>query len=308
MQNGRHLRILIRMSSALVLVTILLAACAGPWVIGSVDTPAKNGADDTVIIEQLQTRRSPKIKTFRHYDLDIHKESAGSRYNDSYATNEVRTAPGRVQMGVVFPKGKRVYYPEVEFTAASGHRYQITWICIPFPYIALIDAGSGEIVAIDSYCPDCDALIGSPLLPASECLTHMQPPWLKPDNTSWLGSNWFLWTQENLYQNYRDICFAAEHGLAEAMMNLAFEFEYGFSVIQKDLVRAYVWYRLAANSGYDQAIANLERIEKTQLSSEQLGEAERLLNAQVPGQCVKDIKLLRSREPKFKVQTNNQTR
>jgi TPR repeat protein len=136
----------------------------------------------------------------------------------------------------------------------------------------------------------------------------MQPPWLKPDNTSWLGSNWFLWTQENLYQNYRDICFAAEHGLAEAMMNLAFEFEYGFSVIQKDLVRAYVWYRLAANSGYDQAIANLERIEKTQLSSEQLGEAERLLNAQVPGQCVKDIKLLRSREPKFKVQTNNQTR
>jgi hypothetical protein len=65
---------------------------------------------------------------------------------------------------------------------------------------------------------------------------------------------------------------------------------------------------LAANSGYDQAIANLERIEKTQLSSEQLGEAERLLNAQVPGQCVKDIKLLRSREPKFKVQTNNQTR
>jgi len=300
--NGRRPGILTRLLPALIVATSLLSACGGSWVIENAGNGAGSDATEPAVIEPLQTRESPRIKTFVHHGLGISRESPGSRYNDSYSVNQVRTPPGRVTIGVVFPQGTRVYYPEVEFDALSGHRYQVTWICIPFPYVALIDAGSGEIVAIDSYCPDCNALIGSALLPDSECLSHMQPRWLEPDDTSWWNSGWSSWAEEILYQNYRDLCFAAEHGLTTAMMNLAFEYEHGFSVIPKDRVRAYAWYRLAANSGFTQAIADAERIQETQLSTEERGEAERLLNAQTPGWCVKDIGFLRSHEPRYKVQ------
>lgn len=300
--NGRRPGVLTRLSPALIVATSLLTACGGSWGIDSAGNGAGSEDNEPAVIESLQTRQSPRIKTLVHHDLGISRESPGSRHNDSYAAKQVRTPPGKVTIGVVLPQGKRVYYPEVEFDAVSGHRYQITWICIPFPYVALIDAGSGELVAVDSYCPDCNGLVGSALPPDSECLSHMQPRWLEPDNTEFGKSKWFSWSQETLYQNYRDLCFAAEHGLTTAMMNLAFEYEHGFGVIQKDLVRAYVWYRLAVNSGFTQAIADAERIEKTQLSTEERGEAERLLNAQTPGWCVKDVEFLRSHEPRYKVQ------
>jgi len=289
----------------LLVATSLLSACAGSWVIESAGTGAVSNGTQPAVIETLQTRRSPGIKTFTHYDLGISRESPGSRHNDSYAARQVQTPPGKVAIGVVFPQGKRVYYPEVEFDAVSGHRYQITWMCLPFPYVVVIDAGSGEIVAVDSYCPDCNGLVGSALLPDSECLSRMQPRWLEPDNTTSRNSEWFSWAQESLYQNYRDLCFAAEHGLSAAMMNLAFEYEHGFGAIQKDLVRAYVWYRLAVDSGFVQAIADLERIERMPLSQEQLREAEHLLKAQAPGWCVKDIAFLRSHEPLYDVQIEN---
>ena len=300
--NGRRPGILTRPLPALIFATSLLSACGGSWVIENAGNGAGNDATEPAVIESLQSRQSPRIKTFVHHGLGISRESPGSRYNDSYSVNQVRTPPGKVTIGVVLPQGKRVYYPEVDFDAVSGHRYQITWMCIPFPYVAVLDAGSGEIVAIDSYCPDCDALIGSALLPDSECLSQMQPGWLEPDDTASGKSKWFSWSQETLHQNYRDLCFAAEHGLTTAMMNLAFEYEHGFSAIQKDLVRAYVWYRLAVEAGFAQAIADVERIEKSPLSLEERDEAERVLNTQAPGQCVKDIGFLRSHEPRYKVQ------
>jgi len=299
--KGRCPGIVTCLPTAFIVAASLLTACAGSWVIESAGNGAGNKDNEPAVIESLQTRQSPRIKTFIHDDLGISRESPGSRYNDSYSVSQVRTPPGRVKIGMVMPQGKRVYYPEVEFDAVSGHRYQITWMCIPFPYAALIDAGSGEIVAVDSYCPDCDALIGSALLPDSECLSHMQPRWLEPDNPSFGKSKWFSWSQETLHQNYRDLCLAAEHGLSDAMMNLAFEYEHGFGVIQEDLVRAYVWYRLAVMSGFSQAVADAERIEKTKLSTDGRAEAERLLNSQSPGWCAKDIGFLRSHKPRYKV-------
>ena len=301
MTSGRRLRILTRLTPAVIVATSFLAACAGSWVIDDGATGAESAATQPAVIERLQTRRSPGIKTFMHYDLGISREAPGSRHNDSYAADQVRTPPGRIRIGVVFPNASRVYYPEVEIDAVAGRQYQLTWLCIPFPYVALIDAASGEIAAIDAYCPDCDGLIGTDLLPDSACLSRMQSKWLAPDATSWGTSKWLSWSQEMLFQNYRDLCFAAEHGLTTAMMNLAFEYEHGFSVIEKDLVRAYAWYRLAVNSGHAPAIADVERIERTQLSSQQRDEAERLLNARAPGQCVKEIGFLRSHEPRYKV-------
>ena len=106
----------------LVVSMSLLAACTGSWVIRDVGDHVANEGTQTSVIERLPTRRSPGIKTFRHYDLDILRESPGSRFNDSYAVDQVRTPPGKVQIGVVFPKGRRVYNPEIEFNVVAGFR------------------------------------------------------------------------------------------------------------------------------------------------------------------------------------------
>ena len=295
----------IRNLPTLIVAMILLAACSGSWVILDVGTNAANEDTQPALIERLQTRQSPGIKTFRHYDLDISRESPGSRFNDSYTVDEIRTPPGKIKIGVVFPRGGRGYNPEVELDVASAHRYQLTWICIPFPYVAVIDANSENIIAVDSYCPGCDRLIGSPLRPDTECLSHSQPPWMEPDNTSPGRSPWASWHEESTYQRYRDLCYAAEHGLLAAMMDLAFEFEHGFSLIRKDIVRAYVWYQRAAKSGYEQAIEYVNWMESTQLSSEELEKAQGLLGSQSLGQCVNDVAILRSREPVHRIQIDN---
>ena len=89
------------------------------------------------------------------------------------------------------------------------------------------------------------------------------------------------------------------------MMDLAFEFEHGFSLIRKDIVRAYVWYQRAAKSGYEQAIEYVNWMESTQLSSEELEKAQGLLGSQSLGQCVNDVAILRSREPVHRIQIDN---
>lgn len=298
----------IRDLPTLIFAMIMIAACSQSWVILDVSTNAANEDTQPALIERLQTRQSPGIKTFRHYDLDISRESPGSRFNDSYTIDEIRTPPGKIKIGVVFPRGGRGYNPEVELDVASAHRYQLTWICIPFPYVAVTDANSEDIVAVDSYCPGCDRFIGSPLRPDTECLSHLQPPWMEPDSTSPGRSPWASWHEESTYQRYRDLCYAAEHGLLAAMMDLAFEYEHGFGLVQKDIVRAYVWYRLAAKSGSEQAIEHVNWMEPTQLSSEELEKAQGLLGSSSLGQCVNDVPIRRSREPVQRIQIDNRAR
>jgi len=167
-----------------------------------------NASKKTVLIERLQGRRGPRIQNFYHIDLDIYKEYDSRPGNDALAPTYVKTAPGKVHIGVTLPHVD-IYYPEVDFTVAPGHNYWITWICLPYPYVAIVDAESSSIVALDSYCPDCDKFIGAELLPSTECLKYMQPYWIKPDK----DKRWREWFSEYENQLYRNLCYAAEHGV-----------------------------------------------------------------------------------------------
>lgn len=192
-------------SLAIFLVAITtLVACGGTWNIKKDATYAQKTDNPLAIIERMQTRRSPKIKTFNHWDLNIYKESAGSRWNDTYAVNCVQTPPGRVKLGMNFPTGEKSVFPVVEFTAAPNHKYLLTWVCIPYPYVAVIDGDSSLIVAMDSYCQDCDDLIGLDLSPNSECLglgLTMHPPWMKPpDPHTFWTFEWGPWQIQSMFK------------------------------------------------------------------------------------------------------------
>jgi len=226
-------------------------ACGGTWDLRSEVSDSKADIKDSQMatIEQHPTRHSPKIKTFRHFDLGIYKESAGSRHNDAYAQRRVRTPPGEIQIGVTFPGIPRIYYPEIEFTAASKHNYFLTWVCIPYPFLAVADSQSETIVAMDSYCPDCNGLIGRPLSPRTECSKQFYPPWMKSEEKKNTGLWRLLWSMELNMQRYRNLCFAAEHGVTAAMMRMGDLYSKGIYGVKKDPERAYIWHRLATEAG-----------------------------------------------------------
>lgn len=145
--------------------------------------------DDAVFVERAESRRSPKIKIFEHLDRGVIRKSGGSRWNVVSAAKMVITPPGRIKIGVVYPgwlpryfseKGPEMknvpefskderYYPEVEFTASASRRYWVTWICVDYPQVAIADADTLQIIAIDSICPDCDVYLGQPLSKENEC-------------------------------------------------------------------------------------------------------------------------------------------
>jgi hypothetical protein len=281
-----------------VVIFLVLTACSGTWKIqpNDVDTKQHALSEQLSVIERLRGRNSPKIKTFRHSDLDIYKESAGSRDNDAYAVNRVETLPGKVEIGVVFPQLK-IYYPEVEFNAELGHTYALTWICIPYPFVAIVDGASSEILAVDSYCPDCERIIGAQLSASTECLHPLQhPPWmLKPDEKAARA----LWPIELITQTHRNLCYAAEHNIDSAQERLGLLYESGIYGLPKDLTLAYVWYFKAAESGSKWAMAKTEMLVK-RLSSLELEHAHDLLRSWQIGKC--EEQLLGTSKPKYIIQ------
>jgi len=264
-----------------------LLGCGGSWEVkktGVARQPA--GTVQVVTVERAEGRRSPWIKTFGHLDLGVFKESAGSRHNTAFAPGRVETSPGTMRVGVVLPENVRVYYPEVEFTAAAGRRYWLTWMCVPYPIVAIVDAGSTRIVATDSYCPECAQLNGRPLTSESECLEFMHPPWMSPDE----DKHWLPWYLEWIAQTYRNLCAAAEAGVGAAASRLGELYLSGIYGAPKDRVRSYVWYRVAADAGHEQSGKMLEAMRRDGLlSTEKLADARRLSAQWHPGQCEREL-------------------
>ena len=132
--------------------------------------------NQTVIIESLEGRPSPRIKIYEHIGLGIYKESAGSRRNASYARNRVLTPPGRIRIGVVHSLHITGPQPEIEFTAEAGHNYWLTWLCNLEPeqgdfyrFAAIVDVDSSTIVAMDTLYENWEDSIGTLLTPGSKC-------------------------------------------------------------------------------------------------------------------------------------------
>lgn len=135
--------------------------------------------EQIVVIERLQGRPSPKIKIFRHLDLNIYKRAAGSSWNDAYGRTRVLTLPGKIEIGVVtgaerFSDSLGEISPSVVFTAEAGRTYWVTWLCnvetgdnIHWRSLAIVDADSTKIIASD-YFPS-DQVIGQPLTSSMKC-------------------------------------------------------------------------------------------------------------------------------------------
>lgn len=85
-------------------------------------------------------------------------------------------------------------------------------------------------------------------------------------------------------------CPQADKGIADPQRRIGDLFYCGGvrDGLTRDLVRAYVWYSLAARGNNSLAKARLDIVEK-ELSHEELQEAQRLLEAWVPGQCGIDL-------------------
>ena len=264
----------------LLFTSVLMMSCGLTWRIQELPDAQATGLtrDRVAIIESQPGRKSPGIKTFKHFELGIELESAGHRHNDAYARTRVETPPGDVEIGVVFPHNIRTYYPVVEFTAEPGQRYFLTWICVPYPFAAITDADSSKVLAMDTFCPDCDGMIGKPVTSNSECLRHTQPPWMEPDEKA----HWLPWALEYRAQIIRNLCYAADRGITGARMRLAELSDFG---TYRNPVQAYLWYRLVALSDDHRAEEAQGRLERLQLTPIQLQQAKELFDTWEQGKC-----------------------
>ena len=84
-------------------------------------------------------------------------------------------------------------------------------------------------------------------------------------------------------------CPNADLGHADAQKHIGDLYYFGsFHLLKKDLIRAYVWYSLAANSG-DKGAAEQVDILTRELSPGQLSKAQSLLEEWEPGRCEKEL-------------------
>jgi len=81
-------------------------------------------------------------------------------------------------------------------------------------------------------------------------------------------------------------CPNADLGHADAQAHIG-DLYYS-SILERNLIQAFVWYSLAANNGYSHAVKRLENV-IIELSQVQLLEAERRLKQWEPGQCRRDL-------------------
>ena len=88
-------------------------------------------------------------------------------------------------------------------------------------------------------------------------------------------------------ESYKWLCRAADQGLPEARARVGILYEYGAAEVDRDLVRACLWYRLAAPEDYS-AARDAERI-RGNLTPNEIAEAEQLLSAWEPGQCEREL-------------------
>ena len=89
-------------------------------------------------------------------------------------------------------------------------------------------------------------------------------------------------------------CPNAELGHADAQKHIADIFYFGLFNVEKDPVRAYVWYKLASTNGDIEASSSINKMAK-EMSVVQLYEAQQLLVQWEPGHCESDL-LERHRE------------
>jgi len=278
-----------------------LVACGGEvWVIkgGPVPLDAEIPIENMSKIDSHPLRQSPRIKQFKHLEFEIFKRCLGSQWNDLGCPEHIVTVPGKVQIEIVPRIFYDIYHPKIEFDAKAGQKYFLTWICAPYPISVIADAVTLNIIAIESFCPNCEGLNGVKIEPDNQCVGYsLHPPWMQPDDKK----HWSPWSNDVYNHAYRSLCNAANQGDASARLRLALLYLYGSNRLEENHTLAYVWFRLAGSSGSAQAIVEAEELEK-KLSTSSLEKAKHLLDNWQPGQCEKQIPGI---DKAYKIQVRN---
>ena len=87
------------------------------------------------------------------------------------------------------------------------------------------------------------------------------------------------------------LCKSADAGHPDARSQLALLYENGAEGLEKDYVRAYIWYVLAARSDGYMAEMNALRLKTQNLDAESIAAAEDALRKWQPGQCANDLRI-----------------
>jgi TPR repeat protein len=88
------------------------------------------------------------------------------------------------------------------------------------------------------------------------------------------------------------LCKSADQGHPDARYRLALLYEYGNEGFERDYIRAYLWYVLAAETGSYWAGRHLQRLARDHLSPDDTVEAKKALREWKPGQCEVDLGLV----------------
>lgn len=87
------------------------------------------------------------------------------------------------------------------------------------------------------------------------------------------------------------LCKAADQGHPQARYRLALLYENGYEGIKKDLIRAYIWYRLSENTGNSWGGKKAQILEKEYLDTHDLVIAKKTIKEWKPGQCMIELDL-----------------
>lgn len=91
---------------------------------------------------------------------------------------------------------------------------------------------------------------------------------------------------------HRWLCKSADQGHPDARYRLALLYEHGNEGIERDYIRAYMWYVLAAETGSYWAGTHLQRLTREHLSPDETVAAKQGLREWKPGQCESDLGLV----------------
>jgi TPR repeat protein len=102
-----------------------------------------------------------------------------------------------------------------------------------------------------------------------------------------------LWEQSlksewNLKKEVGAFCPNADLGHTEAQKRIGDLYYLGLLGLERDLIRSYVWFSLADKGGNNGATEQLDEL-TSELSPQQLDEAQMQLEAWEPGQCIRDL-------------------
>jgi hypothetical protein len=140
-----------------------------------------------------------------------------------------------------------------------------------------VDTESGDLLGFDTTY-NCLQVFG---MRGSGSRLLYKYPGLSPEDmkkeTAW-----------RLDREVKTYCPNADAGDVNAQKYVGDFYSFGFFSLKKDLIRAYVWYSLAAKSANKEASEQLGYLVK-ELSPQQLKEARTQLDEWEPGQCERDL-------------------